>query len=197
MNRRGYRSFLENLLTPLKLTQSHRDLSFFQTKRTEKLHFQGSPNSNTHTKYCWLIGVGCGILSSPTFPSLHLFILITDLSPQGACDFVNLNCIIKHPTFVSPAVAHQLQVLVLYFCLVHSTFRHLHTYQCNTYVEAKSLPLHCHLPSSVYHTLRSPLYTLDIPSTPPRLQCDFDLVLFLFHPSPHSFPHFFITLTPH
>ena len=46
-----------------------------------------------------------------------------NLSTQGACDFVNLHRITQHPTFVSPAVAHQSQVLVLYLCLVHCTLQ--------------------------------------------------------------------------
>ena len=45
------------------------------------------------------------------------------LSTQGASDFVNPNCITQCPTFVSPAVTHQSQVLVLYFCLVHCTLQ--------------------------------------------------------------------------
>ena len=44
---------------------------------TERLHFQGSPNSNSHTKYCWLIGVGCDFIQ----PNISITAFILFLLP--------------------------------------------------------------------------------------------------------------------
>ena len=43
----------------------------------ERLYFQGSPDSNTHIIYCWLIGVDCDTYLAQHFHHYIYFILIS------------------------------------------------------------------------------------------------------------------------